>query len=102
MEYYSMKLSDPIMIGHPANGEPILLGCLHKHNLPEDLIIGTPVHLYGKRFNVDVSYVPHNPKKERLIPLLVPKEELPIEFWTMQNLKRFESVQPTKEEEYPF
>ena len=101
MGNHNMKLSDPIMIGYPAKGEPILLGCLRNHDLPEELFVGTPIHIHGKRFTLDVSYVPHNPKKERLIPLLVPKEELPIEFWA-GNAVKFESVTPTKEEEYPF
>lgn len=94
-----MKFGDPIMIGYPAHGEPIALGYLHKHNLPEDLIIGASVKIHDKRFTVDVSYVPHNPRKERLIPLLVPKEELPIEFWA-GNAVRVQSS--TKKEEYPF
>lgn len=97
-----MKLSDPIMIGYPAKGEPILLGCFHNPDLPDDLIIGHAVKLFGKLFTVDVSYVPSNPKEERVIPLLVPKEELPIEFWAFPDVVKFESVQPTKEEEYPF
>ena len=90
-----MKLGDPIMIGYPAHGEPITLGYLHKHNLPEDLVIGASVKIHDKRFTVNVSYVPHNPRKERLIPLLVPKEE----FWA-GNAVRVQSS--TKKEEYQF
>lgn len=102
MGHHSMKLSDSIMIGHPAKGEPILLGCVHNLDLPDHLYIGRSVHLYGRLFTFDVSYVPSNPKKERVIRLLVPKEELPPEFWTMLGVERFEPTQPTKEEEYPF
>ena len=97
-----MKLSDPIMIGHPAKVEPILLGCVYNSDLPDHPYVGNSVHVHGKLFTFNVSYVPSNPKKERVIPLLVPKEELPPEFWTMPGVERFESTQPTKEEEYPF
>ena len=103
MAPHGRKLSDLIMIGHPAKGEPILLGCVHNLDLPDHLYIGKSVHVYGRLFTFDVSYVPSNPKKERVIPLLVPKEDLPPEFWTMLGVERFESTPPpTKEEEYPF
>lgn len=99
-----MKLGDTLIIGYPAIGEPIILGFLTGHELPEDLLIGTPVKVNGHRFVVNVSYIPHNPKREKLVSILVPKERLEADFWT-GNLTKAEEKPvppPAKQEEFPF
>lgn len=99
-----MKLPDPIIIGYPAPGEPLVLGTLVGHGLPEDLLIGTPVSVNGKRHIVNVSYVPGNPKRERLVVLLEPKERLEGDFWGSNATKAPEQPKPLppKQEEFPF
>jgi len=99
-----MKLGDPVIIGYPARGEPLILGSLTGHGLPEDLLIGTPVEVNGRRFVVNVSYVPHNPKREKLVVLLEPKEKLEADFWTGNATKAEEKPvpPPAKQEEFPF
>lgn len=99
-----MKLGDPLIIGYPARGEPLVLGTISGHGLPEDLLIGTPVEVNGRRFIVNVSYVPHNPKREKLVVLLEPKETLDASFWTGIATKAEEkkAPPPAKQEEFPF
>lgn len=99
-----MKLNDPAPIGYPARGEPLLLGSIANHGLPEDLLIGTPVKIYGKVFTVNVSYIPHNPKREKLVVLLEPQEKLEDDFWTGNATKAKEKPKatPPKQEEFPF
>jgi len=99
-----MKLGDPVIIGYPARGEPLILGFLTGHGLPEDLLIGTTVEVNGRRFVVNISYVPHNPKREKLVVLLEPKEKLEADFWTGNATKAEEKpVSPlAKQEEFPF
>ncbi len=99
-----MKLGDPVIIGYPARGEPLVLGSLSGHGLPEDLLIGTPVVVNGRRFVVNVSYIPHNPKREKLVVLLEPKENLEADFWTGSATKAAEKppAPPAKQEEFPF
>lgn len=98
-----MRLTDPVPIGYPARGEPLILGWLSGHGLDSDLLIGTTVTVKGHAFTVNVSYVPHNPKREKLVVLLVPKEKLEDDFWS-GNLKRQEKEIPPapKQEEWPF
>jgi len=101
-----VKLTDPCPIGYPARGEPLILGTLSGHGLAEDLLIGTSVNVKGRLFTVNVSYVPHNPKREKLVVLLVPKETLEDDFWggetaRIQAPKPVAPV-PTKQEEFPF
>lgn len=99
-----MKLGDPIIIGYLAIGEPVVLGSLTNHGLPEDLLIGTTVEVNGRLFTFNVSYVPHNPKREKLVSILVPKERLEADFWT-GNLTKAEEKPvppPAKQEEFPF
>lgn len=99
-----MKLSDPLIIGYPARGEPLILGTMVEHNLPSDLIIGSYVSFKGKMFVVNVSYVPHNPKREKLVMLLEPKEELGEDFWNDGNVSKEEVRKPpvVSQEEFPF
>jgi hypothetical protein len=99
-----MKLGDPVIIGYPARGEPLVLGTLAGHGLPEDLLIGTTVEIRGRLFTVNVSYIPDNPKREKLVTLLVPKEKMEDDFWT-GSAKRVEPEKPKvppKQEEFPF
>lgn len=99
-----MKLGDPVIIGYPRRGEPLLLGTLSNHGLLEDLLIGTSVEVNGCRLTVNVSYVPHNPKRETLIVILEPKERLSDDFWTGNVTKAEEKPvpPPAKQEEFPF
>lgn len=99
-----MKLGDPIIIGYLAIGEPLVLGTLANHGLPEDLLIGTSVEICGLLFTVNVSYVPANPKREKLVTILVPKEKMGDDFWTGDATKAEEKAPspPTKQEEFPF
>lgn len=99
-----MKLGDPLIVGYPARGEPLVLGTISGHGLPEDLLIGTPVEIRGHIFTVNVSYVPHNPKREKLVMLLVPRDKLDDSFWTGSATKAEEkpAPPPAKQEEFPF
>ena len=99
-----MKISNSIIIGYLAVGEPLVLGSLKNHGLPEDLLIGTLVEVNDRLFTFNVSYVPHNPKRERLISILVPKERLDADFWTGNVTKAEEkkAPPPPKQEEFPF
>ncbi len=99
-----MKLTDPCPIGYPARGEPLILGTLSGHGLAEDLLIGTSVNVKGRLFTVNVSYVPHNPKREKLVVLLVPKETLEDDFWGGETarIQQEKPKAPPKQEEFPF
>lgn len=102
-EWY-MKLGDQIIIGYLAVGEPVFLGSLTGHGLPEDLALGASVLVNGKLFTFNVSYVPNNPKREQLVPILVPKERLEDDFWTGSLTKAEEKPKapPAEQEEFPF
>jgi hypothetical protein len=98
-----MKLTDPCPIGYPAREEPLLLGSLSSHGLPKDLLIGTRVEIRGKSFSVNVSYVPANPKREKLVVILVPREKLDSDFWGENVVRAEEKIEPPKkQEEFPF
>jgi hypothetical protein len=99
-----VKVGDPIIIGYLAIGEPVILGSLRDHGLPDELLIGATVKVNGRLFTFNVSYVPNNPKRERLVSILVPKEKLDADFWT-GNISKAEEKKtppPPKQEEFPF
>lgn len=99
-----MKPTNPIIIGYPAMGEPNVIGTLADHSLPDDILIGATVLVNGKKFTFNISYVPSNPKRERLVPILQPKEKLDDSFWdhgaTRVEVKTV--PQKPKQEEWPF
>lgn len=99
-----MKIPDPVGIGYSARGEPRLVGLLSGHDLPLDMIVGEEIVVRGHRFGLSVSYVPANPKRETLVPILVPREELAENFWG-GSVKKMVSIKkkfPTSQEEWPF
>jgi hypothetical protein len=99
-----MKFTDPIMIGYLAIGEPIILGWLKNHGFRSDMLIGTVLNVNGRFFTFNVSYIPNNPKRQRLVGILIPMEELDADFWT-GNVIEVENKKPIprpKQEEFPF
>lgn len=84
----SRTLPDPIIVGFPAYDEPRVIGQLVEHGLSE-VVIGQIVSVRGKQYRVNVSYVPGNPKRERLVWVLEPS--------------RGSAPRPVlKQEEFPF
>ena len=102
-----MILSDPIIIGYPARNAPSALGTWSDHGLPKDLLIGHTVSLdidgRDVLFSVNISYVPDNPKRQRLVPILQPKGALPADLWEYEGFTKAEpKAAPPKQEEFPF
>lgn len=100
-----MKLPDPLIIGSARRGSPQVYGWWRYHLLGERLI-GEKIIIRDQVFVIDVSYVPDNPKKEKLVPILSPLY-LPINpfIWFTLGFKKNrekDNQEPPKEEEYPF
>lgn len=107
-----MRTPDPIIIGIPAHGFPIIYGFMDNPipYIGENFLIGQTVKVHSWfliepiELTLNVSYVPNNPRRERLLPILQPKSIIPATLWELSAFRKAEAEQmPTKpQEEYPF
>lgn len=78
----SMKITSPnIFFAQKQEEYPLVFGEWKNHNLPNDVIIGTPVKFSLFNATFDIAYLPHNHKRDRLLPILIPDRPIPEQFW---------------------
>lgn len=99
-----MKLPDPITVGYPRRDGPDSLGLIYRHNLSNDLLIGSLIGVRGRKFRLNVCYVENNPRREQLIPILEPIDLIDDTFWqgNAQKIRREKPKIPERQEEFPF
>ena len=88
-----------ILIGYL---QPIYPRVIGETRLIGDFHLGQEIQLHGTSFRLNINYVPSNPKREKLVRLLVPTQEVPNSFWNHPETNKLKEEKPEIQEEFPF
>ena len=75
-----------MIIGYVRRGGPEIIGEF-LGEVPE-ILVGSPMEIYGVRFKQSVCYKPDNERKKKLVKLLEPRQSIPESFWLNELCKR--------------